>query len=272
MSEERDSSGLLTKAFFNKGQSDSGVKYFFSRDHLDSIREISDNSGNLQSEYSFDPYGRPTIIQETLATDWGYGQHYVHTRSGFNLAEFRGYSPTLGRWLNRDPIREKGGTNLYCYVFNNPVNRVDRSGLQSNNCLGWCCGADRTPQTPYGQNIGWPGGTPPVDFLNHYGYTCYPIGPNEPCNCVCDDQKMIVFFSGYPGYTGPTNFLNNDWDSGNIAIHAVCYNMPGNPGWTNVPDILPAWYPPEPVDPGTWSPGTGGVIYGRLCCCKKGKR
>ena len=42
----------------------------------------------------------------------------------------RFYSPPLGRWLNRDPIGERGGVRLYTFVRNNGVSRVDPIGLQ----------------------------------------------------------------------------------------------------------------------------------------------
>jgi hypothetical protein len=42
------------------------------------------------------------------------------------------YDPLVGRWLNRDPIEEKGGLNLYCYVQNSPTTRVDPYGDQAN--------------------------------------------------------------------------------------------------------------------------------------------
>ena len=40
----------------------------------------------------------------------------------------RFYSPGLGRWINRDPIAEDGGTNLYGFVGNDPLNMVDTDG------------------------------------------------------------------------------------------------------------------------------------------------
>ena len=42
------------------------------------------------------------------------------------------YNPSTGRWLNRDPIEELDGPNLYAFVHNNPANRVDKDGT-----TGW---------------------------------------------------------------------------------------------------------------------------------------
>ena len=41
----------------------------------------------------------------------------------------RPYDPNLGRWIQRDPIGEQGGLNLFGYVGNNPVNWIDPLGL-----------------------------------------------------------------------------------------------------------------------------------------------
>ena len=41
------------------------------------------------------------------------------------------YNPSTGRWPNRDPIGERGGMNLYGFVGNSPLNRVDRLGLDA---------------------------------------------------------------------------------------------------------------------------------------------
>jgi len=41
---------------------------------------------------------------------------------------YRFYNPELGRWINRDPIEEVGGGNLYGFVHNGPGNYVDFLG------------------------------------------------------------------------------------------------------------------------------------------------
>jgi len=42
------------------------------------------------------------------------------------------YSAEQGRWLNRDPIREKGGINVYGFVHNSPLNKYDILGLEAD--------------------------------------------------------------------------------------------------------------------------------------------
>ncbi len=42
----------------------------------------------------------------------------------------RYYDPRNGRFINRDPIAESGGLNLYGFVLNDPVNRWDYLGME----------------------------------------------------------------------------------------------------------------------------------------------
>jgi RHS repeat-associated protein len=65
----------------------------------------------------------------TTPTDFNFTGHYRHSKSNLDLAVYRAYDPDLGRWLNRDPIAEKGGLNLYGYVANSPIGRTDANGL-----------------------------------------------------------------------------------------------------------------------------------------------
>jgi hypothetical protein len=55
------------------------------------------------------------------------------------------YCPYEGRFLNRDPIEEKGGANLYGMVGNNPVSKKDHLGLvdEGDKC---CCDSPGMPK------------------------------------------------------------------------------------------------------------------------------
>ena len=48
----------------------------------------------------------------------------------------RYYSPEISRWLNRDPIGEMGGVNLYALVQNDPISRRDRDGRMLATTVG----------------------------------------------------------------------------------------------------------------------------------------
>ncbi len=67
--------------------------------------------------------------QQQAAQPFRYQSKYFHAQSGLVDFGFRFYSPSLGRWINRDPLGESGGVNLYGYVGNDPVNRIDPNGL-----------------------------------------------------------------------------------------------------------------------------------------------
>lgn len=60
------------------------------------------------------------------------------------LSGLRYYNPTLGRWVNRDPIEERGGVNLYGFVENEPLMRFDRLGLKTG-CKA-TCGTQTDPE------------------------------------------------------------------------------------------------------------------------------
>jgi RHS repeat-associated protein len=134
--EERDGTGAtVTKRFFNEGEqriggSDAG-NYYYSRDHLGSIREVTDSSGRVKTVYDYDPYGKRVVLTGTMTVDFGYTGHYFHAPSGLNLTRYRAYNPELGRWISRDPLKDAEmteGPNLYEYAGNNPINVIDPDG------------------------------------------------------------------------------------------------------------------------------------------------
>jgi RHS repeat-associated protein len=128
MREARNSSGTITAQYFNSGETIGGTAYYWTKDHLGSVKELTNSSGNPQAQYVYDLYGRATKIQGVLACDFQYAGYYYHAPSGFSICLHRFYNSNTGHWLNRDPIEEAGGNNLYCYVGNQPTQSVDPSG------------------------------------------------------------------------------------------------------------------------------------------------
>jgi len=140
--EERthDASGALvtTRRFFKRGEIEydpSNVvvnKRFYTKDHTGSVRDLTDDTGEVVASYDYDPYGRKTTLSgNTADTVVSYTGHHWHEESGLYLTMFRQYDPELGRWLSRDPLEEEegDGPNLYGYVLNNPIGGIDPTGL-----------------------------------------------------------------------------------------------------------------------------------------------
>ena len=130
--EERDASNQVSKRFYSQGEQIGGSAYFYNRDHLGSIRELTDGNRIVRARYDYDPYGRRTKLSGDLDADFGFTGHYISSQY-LDLAfdPFRIYGADLGRWISRDPIGEAGGINLYGYVQNEPINRIDDLGLAS---------------------------------------------------------------------------------------------------------------------------------------------
>jgi RHS repeat-associated protein len=65
------------------------------------------------------------VVTENLR----FSGQYFDAESGLNYNMMRDYDPTLGRYIQSDPIGLAGGNNLYRYVGGNPMTQIDFSGL-----------------------------------------------------------------------------------------------------------------------------------------------
>ena len=63
------------------------------------------------------------------ANPFRFATKYADTETGLVQYNTRYYSPGMGRFVNRDPLGEQGGHNLYAYVRNNAINRWDYLGM-----------------------------------------------------------------------------------------------------------------------------------------------
>ncbi len=139
--EERDAIGGATLTSYSSfgvassAGSDLPVgNYCFTRDHLASVREMCDHSGNVRAQFEYSPYGNQQRLGGDLEPGFGFTGHPLHVQSSLHLALFRAYDARLARWVSRDPAGEAQGQNLYAYVRNNPMNFTDPTGLKGR---GW---------------------------------------------------------------------------------------------------------------------------------------
>ena len=131
--QKRDSTGAtVERNYFDLGFEEGDSNYYYTKDHLGSIREVVASDGTtVESIYDYSPWGEVTKTGGTgVESDFLYTGHLYHFPSDLHLALYRAYDPELGMWLSRDPIAENGGLNLYAYVGNNPVMLYDLFGLR----------------------------------------------------------------------------------------------------------------------------------------------
>ncbi len=112
-------------------RTDSAGSTYYHSDGGGNITSLTDSSGAVVARYLYDPFGR-------LLGRWGamaevnryqFSSKETDRLTGLSYYGYRFYDPSLQRWLNRDPIGERGGLNLNSYVANNPINEVDPLGL-----------------------------------------------------------------------------------------------------------------------------------------------
>jgi len=95
------------------------------------VTGMVDTNGVAVAQYDYDPFGNLLAQSgdQADANPFRFSSKPWDEETGLYYYGFRFYSPGLGRWINRDPIEEAGGCNLFGFVGNNPINLIDPIGL-----------------------------------------------------------------------------------------------------------------------------------------------
>jgi RHS repeat-associated protein len=190
--------------------------FFYHVDALGSITSITDQSGVEVKSFTYDSFGRS---EDHQGIDFRYsftGREYDR-ESGLYHYRLRSYDPEIGRFLQEDPLRfAGGGTDLYSYVLNSPLNLTDPFGLRP-------CGPNWLDWLQTGLDLGGliPGLGEPLDLLNAGIYSLRGDGLNAGLSAA-----GAIPFVGW-GATGGKlggKLLKNNVDGGAATVDQALRN------------------------------------------------
>jgi RHS repeat-associated protein len=116
-----------------------GAFYFPCYDNNGNITAYIDEGGAVVAYRQYDAFGN-TIAKGGAMIDvlhFWYSTKYLDHDTGLYYYGYRYYSPMLQRWINRDPIEEEGGLNLYGFCGNNSLNCFDYLGYVPDFATFW---------------------------------------------------------------------------------------------------------------------------------------
>ncbi len=112
--------------------------FFVHTDHLGTPAVMTDMNQNVVWERQQTPFGETVTQTDTTIQPQRFPGQYEDSETGYYYNYFRDYDPSIGRYLQSDPIGLRGGLNTYGYVYQNPLSYTDPRGLAV--CGGFCVG------------------------------------------------------------------------------------------------------------------------------------
>jgi len=111
---------------------------YYSFDQVKNVTELFDSTGALAVTYDYAPFGAVTSLQITQSSNQAitqfsnpltFSSEVSDSILGLQYYNYRHLNTMDGRWVNRDPMEESGGVNVYGMVCNRLLDAVDALGL-----------------------------------------------------------------------------------------------------------------------------------------------
>jgi RHS repeat-associated protein len=199
--------GLLARSH-NYSSGNFTIHNYYFADGNGNVTYMLNSSQAMVASYRYDPFGNTNSSSGTLADAnlYRFSSKETHANSGMYYYGFRFYDPNLQRWINRDPIEEFGGINLYSFVQNLEPNAVDVRGLDIIvNGSGVPILVDGNPGTGHGAG-GFEYAVCPPDNKPHGGKNplpCYAT-PAEAWAASTNSTPSTNFIYDIDGWYNPT--------------------------------------------------------------------
>lgn len=113
-------------------QAENNYNYLY--DGKGNVISVINSAGMQEAQYKYNAFGKLLAKSGTLEQPFQFSTKRYEPQTGLNYYGYRLYNPSIERWMNRDPLSEKGGINLYAFVQNDPVNMIDPFGLKPSKC------------------------------------------------------------------------------------------------------------------------------------------
>src|SRR5205823_1793485 len=104
---------------------------FYHADGNGNITCLIYSNQTVAARYEYDPYGNALSLAGSLASAnvYQFASREYDKHSGLIHYLYRYYDPNVQSWLNRDPVEETDGPNLFRAMSNDLLNHLDSFGL-----------------------------------------------------------------------------------------------------------------------------------------------
>jgi RHS repeat-associated protein len=162
-----------------------GTMRYVHTDHLGAPALMTDGGGASTWAIEAGPFGWPATVTGTATLNLRLPGQYFDAETGLHQNWHRHYAPALGRYTQADPIGVWGGPSSYAYALDNPVNLIDRLGLQAMGTQAdrWTYGEIRqwaiTNQGDFTPPAGLADAKASINAVCSRGESCVPDQPNS---------------------------------------------------------------------------------------------